>query len=93
MTDKKHSANRANARHSTGPKTPAGKARSSQNALTHGLSSQTIPIIGRDRRRFRRLHDALYEHFRPVGVIEEDLVDRFILARWHFSQAERFLQG
>ena len=35
--------NRANAQHSTGPRTPAGKARSDQNARTHGLSSTTPP--------------------------------------------------
>lgn len=35
-------ANRANAKRSTGPKTAGGKARSSQNALRHGLARTTI---------------------------------------------------
>jgi hypothetical protein len=37
-TEKQIAANRANALRSTGPKTAAGKKRSSQNALRHGLS-------------------------------------------------------
>lgn len=40
-TDRRRHANRRNAQRSTGPKTPAGKARSSQNARKHGLS---IPV-------------------------------------------------
>ncbi|MBH5401185.1 hypothetical protein HZZ13_25870 [Bradyrhizobium sp. CNPSo 4010] len=35
-------ANRANATRSTGPKTAGGKARSSRNALRHGLARSTI---------------------------------------------------
>lgn len=37
-TIKQIAANRANAKRSTGPKTIAGKRKSSQNALRHGLS-------------------------------------------------------
>jgi hypothetical protein len=40
-SDCRRSANQANAKASTGPKTRAGKARSSKNAVRHGLS---IPI-------------------------------------------------
>jgi hypothetical protein len=36
-------ANRSNAKRSTGPKTAGGKARSSQNALRHGLASSCKP--------------------------------------------------
>ncbi|BBO11213.1 hypothetical protein [Bradyrhizobium ottawaense] len=35
-------ANRSNAKRSTGPKTAGGKARSSQNALRHGLARSAI---------------------------------------------------
>ena len=38
-TDRATAANRRNARASTGPRTEAGKARSSQNARKHGLSA------------------------------------------------------
>ena len=37
-TEKQIAANRANAQKSTGPKTLAGKLKSSRNALKHGLS-------------------------------------------------------
>ena len=35
-------ANRRNAQHSTGPRTSAGKARSAQNAVTHGFTGRLL---------------------------------------------------
>src|SRR5437763_565656 len=37
-------ANRRNARKSTGPKTEAGKHRSSKNAVKHGLLAAIVPV-------------------------------------------------
>jgi hypothetical protein len=42
-TDRQIAANRANAKRSTGPKTAAGKQRSSRNAFRHGLSGPLPP--------------------------------------------------
>ncbi|MHC4445109.1 MAG: hypothetical protein ACYTA5_21125 [Planctomycetota bacterium] len=44
ISEKQLQANRQNAKKSTGPKTPEGKARSSQNALKHGLLARQILI-------------------------------------------------
>ena len=40
-SERQIAANRLNAKHSSGPKTDKGKARSSQNAITHGLTVQS----------------------------------------------------
>ena len=42
-TDRQRTANRKNATRSKGPKSAAGKAKSSQNARTHGLSTPPDP--------------------------------------------------
>jgi hypothetical protein len=53
-TEKQIAANRRNARRSTGPRTPAGKARAALNALTHGLTTQAADLPP-DRERDQRL--------------------------------------
>ena len=42
IRDEKLDANRQNAEHSTGPRSPEGKRRSRFNATRHNLSSQVI---------------------------------------------------
>ena len=47
-SERKITANRANAKGSTGPKTPEGKAKSRCNALKHGLCAKVISIPDED---------------------------------------------
>ena len=54
MAADKTETNRANARRSTGPRSAAGKARSAQNAVRHGLAVPVMadPDLSREVREF-----------------------------------------
>ena len=49
ISEKQLEANRSNALLSTGPKTEAGRKRSSMNALRHGLTGQVTTMTDEDR--------------------------------------------
>ena len=81
-------ANRQNAKKSTGPRTPEGKAASSRNGLTHGLSGDKHFILaGEDPEAFLRLLRDLHGHLRPVGDSEEMVVQRIAAAQWRLDRA------
>ena len=44
ISERKLQANRANAKHSTGPRTEAGKAVARRNALKHGILSRSLNL-------------------------------------------------
>ncbi len=73
---KKIEANRRNALRSTGPKTPAGKARVRLNALTHGLLSREIVLPDEDQVALAQLARRLRVDLQPIGEREELLAER-----------------
>ena len=74
--------NKANAQHSTGPKSEAGKQRSALNALRHGLTSQIVVMPSEDLAAYQ-LHVANFnkEH-RPKGALEANLVQTIADINW-----------
>jgi hypothetical protein len=82
-TLKQITANRANAKRSTGPKTPEGKAASSQNATRHRALSNTICLEAEDKPRFEALLATFTSQFEPRNPAETALVESLTIARWH----------
>ncbi|MBV9296034.1 MAG: hypothetical protein JO145_10715 [Acidobacteriaceae bacterium] len=81
--------NRANAAHSTGPRSPEGKVTSSRNSLKHGLASGEIIISGEDPAAFDALlHDLLEEHH-PANTTEEMLIHEMAQSYWLTQRALR----
>jgi hypothetical protein len=81
--------NRANAAHSSGPVTPAGKLASSRNSLKHGLASGTLIIPGEDQAAFEALLQNLLEDHQPASSTEEMLVHEMAQSWWLTQRALR----
>src|SRR5215208_1858155 len=77
-TEKQIAANRANAKKSTGPRTPRGKARSSMNATLHGLTARRPVLPNEDRRAFEAFARAMRMDLRPSGPVQALLVEEVI---------------
>ena len=87
-SQRKIEANRRNAKKSTGPRTSAGKATSSWNSTRHGLLSKRLPIlVGQSKKQFKRLLSNLQRDLKPVGTLEEVLVEKVAQEYWRLSVA------
>jgi len=82
----KSDAARANGAKSQGPTTAEGKARSSQNALKHGLTATFKILPGESQQDFEALLEAHRTDHRPVGALEEELVRSLAIARWRLAR-------
>ncbi|MBV8865023.1 MAG: hypothetical protein JO210_06430 [Acidobacteriaceae bacterium] len=81
--------NRANAQHSTGPRSPIGKLASSRNSLRHGLASGTLIIPNEDPAAFEALQNALLEEHQPAEETERLLVIEMAQSWWLTQRAIR----
>src|ERR1700747_1563600 len=64
---------------STGPRTPRGKARSSQNAAKHWIESGRI--LPEEQQESVILRSGLTEDFKPQSLIEHEIIEDLTLNR------------
>lgn len=75
--------------HSTGPKTPEGKAIVRGNALRHGILARDVALPGEDAEAFEEVRNKVWGNFSPVGPIEEFLVDQLVNTMWRRQRVAR----
>jgi hypothetical protein len=92
-SSKKSATARANGAKSRGPATPAGLARSSQNALRHGavtraaaLPPVSVVLADESISDFHILLDSYLDEFAPTSPIEVELVETMASARWRLRR-------
>ena len=85
-SDYRAALNRANAQLSTGPRTPAGKLRSSLNALTHGLTGHTVLLPSEDPAAHQRHTQEFFDEYQPQGPTEKQLVQELIDTSWRLNR-------
>jgi hypothetical protein len=96
VSERKASANRANATRSTGPRTAAGKARSSLNALRHGILAKAafnLKIEGEERRaEFDQIVAGLAQEYQPRTMTELMTVQQLAGCYWRLAKVWRYEQ-
>jgi hypothetical protein len=92
-TELQTAANARNATMSTGPKTTAGKARCSKNALRHGLRSELPVLPGECADDWQAHRDGIVGSLAPAGGLETALAERVALILWRLRRVASYETG
>jgi hypothetical protein len=86
LSEKQLAPWRLNAQKSTGPRTPEGKARSSQNARKHGFFTQTALLFYEAPEDFVALRDSYIDEYQPQSPTEMHFVMEMANARFRLRR-------
>jgi hypothetical protein len=78
--------NRANAQHSTGPRSESGKQRSARNALTHGLTARTAVLPSEDPAAYEQHRRQFLAEYDPKTGTETQLVYELADTAWRLNR-------
>jgi hypothetical protein len=86
ISEAQSAANKANAAHSTGPKTQNGKSRSSKNRLTFGLFTISDFVREDESESYTKICTNLWSELSPAGTIEEAFTTEIMSATWRLRR-------
>jgi len=84
--ERRAAVNRANALHSTGPRTDAGKQRSSLNALSHGLTAASPVLPTEDRAAYEGHRRSFFDEYKPATPTESQFVQEVVDTSWRLNR-------
>ena len=90
---KRLDANRANSQLSTGPRSAAGKVKSSRNALKTGLTGKTVLLSHDDATRYQEHVARFFELFNPATGRESELVQTLADTQWRLNRIPTLEMG
>ena len=93
MTEPQLNARRKNAQLSVGPRTSAGKKRSSLNAFRHGLTGQIIVHTPEDQEAFNKHCDGIRKDLDPEGALETNLAQAIAKDYWRLNRVRALENG
>ena len=79
-------ASMANGALSKGPKTPEGKARSSYNAVRHGMLARCVVLDCEDEAIFHKLVDQFVRRFQPLDDVEFGMMEEMAACHWRMRR-------
>jgi hypothetical protein len=74
---------------STGPRSEAGKQRSSRNSLKHGLAASDVHVTEDEREEFDEFKSALLKDLQPRGATQMLFFNNLLLASWSLLRISR----
>src|ERR1700691_85099 len=80
----------SNQQQSTGPRTPAGKKRSSMNALRHGLTGRVVVLPSEDMDAYHAFCKELIADLAPETPVERQYAQTFCDTQWRLNRARSF---
>ena len=86
MSLTKSESARINGAKSRGPKTARGRAFSSQNAISHGLTARTLVLTNEKLDEFQELLNSFVDFLQPGNPVEVDLGADMVSARWRLRR-------
>jgi hypothetical protein len=75
----------------TGPRTAAGKARSSMNAVRHGLTARSLVIPGEDPDDYEQFMNEMVDSLAPAGAAEIELARVAASSFWKLRRSDRWM--